>query len=114
MEDMSNVTDYISLPILVKINDTWQINNKARLPVVEHGDTDNSIKLTGDLEVDNVTVTDSVNAKNVTAVNVDAEQLTQNSHIVTLLDIEELQTADGADKYYRLHFTGAATKNSGE
>jgi hypothetical protein len=97
MEDMSNETDYISLPILVKRNATWQINNKARLPVVEHGDAENSIKLPGDLEVNNIT-----------AMTVNAKQLKQNNHKVTLLDIEEVQPISDTDKpRYRLRFTGS-------
>lgn len=44
----------ISLCILEKINDAWQIHEPARLPKIEHGDVNDSIKV-GTLLVNNIT-----------------------------------------------------------
>lgn len=56
-----------SLPILTKDdNDVWQVYEPSRLPVIEHGETENSVKIPGDLYVTgNINVDGTVTAKDV-------------------------------------------------
>jgi hypothetical protein len=63
----------VSLRILEKEGDTWKIHQPALLPKIEHGDTDDSIVVTGnallksDLSVeDNIFVKDNINVGNLT------------------------------------------------
>lgn len=54
----------ISLCILEKVedDDTWYIHQPALLPKIEHGDTENSVKLFGDIETTgNIATTGNIN-----------------------------------------------------
>ena len=107
-------TGVVSLKFLVKnAENVWEIFNPARLPVIEHGDTRNSVKIngklsvrsyddtTGDLDVENdVTVGGRVSGNEI-----DAKSLKQNGHTAALLDISPITKEDGK-VYYQLKFTG--------
>jgi hypothetical protein len=91
----SSAANVVSLQILTKKDNSWQVFNQSKLPSVSHGEADGSI------EVGSLSVNDSI-----TAPVVNATQLMQNDHAVSLLDVVAITNADG-NKTYRLKFSGA-------
>lgn len=87
--DITVLQRTISLKILTKNVDTgeWGLYNPSRLPNIEHGDEESSVKIPGDL-----TVTGTLNVNNIL----------KNGSKVALLDVVKQQ-----DGTYQLQFTGA-------
>lgn len=91
----------ISLCILEKIDNTWQIHQPALLPKIEHGNTTDSISVgdltTHDIHADGYTIdAENINAKNLDLVSEDG----------TKTSIPALRvTYDGSTKKYQLHFS---------
>jgi hypothetical protein len=57
--------DFISMPILDKVNGVWTIHNASKLPRIEHGNTKDSIVIPGNVEItDNLTV-NTINTTNI-------------------------------------------------
>lgn len=50
---------FISMVLFVKRDGLWQISNTARLPKIDHGQADNSIKV-GSVEADSIKIGDSI------------------------------------------------------
>jgi hypothetical protein len=66
----------ISLKLLQKVDDVWQINQSALLPKIEHGDTEDSVKI-NNLEVNNI------NATTITT-----QKITQDGKDVPIIALE--------------------------
>lgn len=52
-EDTDGTEGWISLPLLDGDNGAWKIHEASRLPVIEHGDERDSIKIPGSLTIEN-------------------------------------------------------------
>ena len=66
----TNKKRIVSLCILDHIDNAWTVHQPALLPNIEHGDTENSVKIPGDFEADIVNttilnVTDAINKSGV-------------------------------------------------
>ena len=79
----------ISLCILNKIRNTWYVNESARLPKIEHGDTIDSVKIS----------------------HLEVNSLKQDGIAVPSLAIQEVSGADGKI-YYQLQFSSVELPSS--
>ena len=50
----NGITDWVSLHLLDLDNTGWKIHEASRLPVIDHGDTENSVKILGSLFIEDV------------------------------------------------------------
>ena len=107
-------TNTISLKLLTKNDSGWELYNPSKLPEVDHGDTRDSVKIKGDLFIQNsdyssgdINVTGNITlGGQLSATSVDVNQLKQNGHTATLLDIITINDTSNNTKY-QLKFTGA-------
>lgn len=100
------IQQVVSFEILKKIkneaNDTWewQINQRALLPKIEHGELENSVKIgCVDITTEGVTVNDltgtggiinasNINTTDITTTNITAEKIIQNGKDVPIIALE--------------------------
>jgi hypothetical protein len=86
----------ISLCILEKNSDRWQIYQPALLPKIVHDTGENSIKTFG-----NLTVNGNIKGNDMEVSKLSADEILQDDHKLVTLDITK------GDNGYRLSFSGA-------
>lgn len=73
----------------------WCINEPARLPEIEHGDTENSVKL-GDVSLEKL----------------NASEIKQNGLPLAMFNVEETTDPNTSSKVYRLNFTSTVRQEN--
>jgi hypothetical protein len=101
----------VSELFLRKLSDKWQLNEKFRLPEIEHGDTPDSVYIPGSLTVEKGLTVKSGGVEITGNVTVDGELVAKDIYIgdsdnkskAITLNMEQV-----GDNTWRLRFTGAS------
>lgn len=95
--------DILSYKILVKDSGTWKINEQFRLPKIDHGETEDSIIIYGDLDVGTSEKGADLDVHGT--ITGETIQINKDGNMLSVPAVTVVQQSSGA---YQLQFTGAA------
>ena len=102
----------VSLCILHKVNNEWQVYQPSLLPQIAHGETEGSIKVDGNIAAESISVDGAISTRDTITANViNANEFNYvdssgTSKPVTILSVAELEN-DQSKKVYQLQFSYA-------
>lgn len=99
--DDHNQQTWVSLRILEKVNDTWQIHQPALLPNIEHGEEENSIK-TGSITATNIAAAGKISSSSISTgeLRLSSDNNNDKYRVPALDVVEDPGTGEWQLKFY--------------